>query len=415
VELKGKKAIVLGMGVSGLAACRFLLHAEADVTASDLRAKVIAEREPVKKLMASGLKITEDLEAFNADILVVSPGVPKSHPLYLEAARKGKPIIGEAELGISHIPLPIVGITGTNGKTTVTEMAAHILKDNGIKAHALGNNGAALTDWVVDEAVKEGIVIAELSSYQIETLATPVFDAAVILNISPDHFDRYPSFHDYAAAKFRLQEFLKPGAPFYVHPDLNQEKAISYLTDDLCIKPPFSFEDENRLACYHLVKHFGITKDQFKRSCTSFQKPPHRLEFIREIKGVSYYNDSKGTNVDSVIKAVDSFSGKIILIAGGKDKGVSFDCWVKPFTQKVLCVCAIGEAKDKLYRELSSSVTVKTFERLSEALDFAHSAAKEGDTILLSPGCSSFDQYENFEERGNEFKKLVRNLCGKII
>ncbi len=401
----GKKALVVGLGISGRAACRFLLRAGADVTAYDQKAPLIAGESEVEKLVSSGLKLTGSLDRFDADFLIPSPGVARSHPLYRQAAIVGAKIIGEAELAFSHMSMPAIGITGTNGKTTVTEMTAHILNDCGRAAFPLGNNGAALCD----RPQQEGIVVAELSSYQIETLATPALDAAVILNISPDHLDRYGSIEDYAAAKFGLQNILKPGAPFYLHPDLIEQypslinrNVSSYITEEA-----LTFEEENLLASFHLVKHFGICKEQFKKSVSTFRKPPHRLEFVKEVKGVYYYNDSKGTNIDSVVKAVGSFSGKVILIAGGKDKGVSFQSWIKPFISKILCICAIGEAKEKIYRELSPHLAVKKFGTLAEALDYSSSIAKEGETVLLSPGCSSFDQYANFEVRGNEFKKIV--------
>ncbi len=405
MEFTGKKALVIGLGISGRAACRFLLRAGADVTAYDQKASLIAGETEVKELVSSGLKLTGSLECVDTDFLIPSPGIAKTHPLYRQAAAAGVKIIGEAELAFSHMSVPAIGITGTNGKTTVTEMTAHILNDSGKTAFPLGNNGAALTD----RPQNEGIVVAELSSYQIETLATPALDVAVILNISPDHLDRYESIEEYAAAKFRLQNILKPGAPFYLHPDLIdrypsliKKNVASYITEDVS-----TFEEENLLASFHLVKHFGISENQFKKSASTFCKPPHRLEFVKEVKGVYYYNDSKGTNIDSVLKAVGSFSGKVILIAGGKDKGVSFQSWIKPFISKVLCICALGEAKEKIYRELSPHLTVKKFGTLACALDYSSSIAKEGETVLLSPGCSSFDQYANFEERGNEFKKIV--------
>jgi len=387
MDVAGKTVVVLGCGLSGRAAAKFLKARGAEVIAFD-------DSDPKRSCDGP------------FDLLVPSPGVPPSHPLYQKALSLNIPILGEAELALREIRQPVIGITGTNGKTTVTEMTAHILNRCGIKAAALGNNGSPLSEWALYQ--DESIIVAELSSYQLETMQTRSLDRAVILNISPDHLDRYGTMEAYTAAKFRILRCLKPPAPLLVHPSLIRPGCQSYINDAL--GDAITFEDENRHAAFALAAPLGIGRDQFIEALESFRKPPHRLELVREAGGVRYMNDSKGTNVDAVLKAVHACRGSIFLIAGGKDKGESYSSWVSTFSGKVAAISLIGEASEKIHRELSPHFPVKQCGTLAQALAYCQSLARPGDTILLSPGCSSFDQYRSFEERGEEFRTLVASL-----
>jgi len=384
MDVNKKTALVLGYGISGRSAEQFLLSHGAHVFVVDDR-----------------LKLGYDGPF---DLLVPSPGVPPKHPLYQKAVKLGLPVVGEAELALQALDQTVLGITGTNGKTTVTELTAHVLNHCGVPAAALGNNGRPLTEWALKG--DDRVVVAELSSYQLETMSSQTLDLAVILNISPDHLDRYDTLEAYAAAKFRIQDCVKE--TLLTHPTLVRNGCVSYLSQDL--GDPKSFEDENRHAAYSLVRPFGITTDQFHEAEKSFCKPPHRMEFIAEVRGVRYYNDSKGTNIDAVIKAVDSLPGNIYLIAGGKDKGDTYTPWISAFSEKIAAIGLIGEAAEKIERELAKAVPTKRCETLDQAFAHCQSLAGPGDTVLLSPGCSSFDQYRSFEDRGEEFRRLVKNI-----
>jgi len=387
MNVQGKKVVVLGYGVSGRAASKLLTARGAKVIVVDDHSEGSSYKGPF-------------------DLLVPSPGIPPSHPLYEKALSLNVPIVGEAELALRELKQPVIGITGTNGKTTVTEMTAHVLNHCGIPAVALGNNGEPLSEWAHKQ--DKSVIVAELSSYQLETMQAQSLDHAVILNISPDHLDRYGTLAAYSEAKFRIQKCLKPPARLLVHPSLLRPGCQSYITEAL--GGVQSFEDENRHAAYRLLAPFEIQPDQFCKAAASFQKPPHRLELVAVVEGVRYMNDSKGTNIDAVSKAVSACSGPIYLIAGGKDKGESYSSWVSTFSDKVAAISLIGEAAEKIERELGEHFPVKQCGTLDQAFAYCRKLARPGETILLSPGCSSFDQYGSFEKRGEEFCQLVESL-----
>ena len=345
------------------------------------------------------------------------------------------------ELACRSITQPFIGITGTNGKTTVTLLVEHVLNHCGKAAAALGNVGVPLTSELT-ELDESQIIVAELSSYQLETLQTPLIDAGVILNITPDHLDRYGSMEEYAQAKFQIASCMKPGAPLYIEEralkdyehllrdpsvlsygyssgcPLYTDKTNVYLNGELAYPLPpaqrsiASHDVENQMAAFALCHALGVSGDQFLEALKSFKKPPHRIEFVEKIGGVSYYDDSKGTNIDAVIRAVALFPGQVILIAGGVDKGFSYHSWVEAFGGKVKKICAIGQAAEKMERELSEELSVARFATLDEAVHDAFRMAKSGDTVLLSPGCSSFDMFRDYAHRGDEFKRIVRELKG---
>ena len=359
-------SLIVGMGMSGFAAKRFLEFHGKEVFCVD--------RDPVPGVFRETAEISWD----QIDQVIASPGVPSDHFLFLEAKRRSIEVIGEVELACRTITQPCVGITGTNGKTTTTLLAAHVLKNS----IAVGNVGNPLTEILLDEENRDKILVLELSSYQLETMQAKCLDAAVILNITPDHLDRYASFDDYAAAKWRIQDCLKKGAPL--------------LTD--CT---------NEAAARFLCRQFGVKEAEFEEAAKSFVKPAHRIEHVVDREGVTYINDSKGTNIASVMHAVRQTKGPISLIAGGKDKKSSYLPWVQGFDGKVIRIFAIGEAANEIETQLSHCIPVLKFATLSEAVEFARNQATPGETVLLSPGCASFDQFRNYEERGELFKRLV--------
>jgi UDP-N-acetylmuramoylalanine--D-glutamate ligase len=312
------------------------------------------------------------------------------------------------------------------------------LNSSGYKAKALGNIGSALTDNI--EYLDPGeIVVTELSSYQLETMTSKVFDAAVILNITPDHLDRYKSMDEYAEAKFRLQGCMKEGAVLYVFSPVakNFGHLLSdhFLTfgDDIsshiwtdgiafkefekiefCLPPSLQafarHEQMNILASWILCKSIGVDPHQFIKGVLSFKRPSHRIEFVKEVNGVKYFDDSKGTNVDAVIQAVTSMDRPVLLIAGGVDKGSSYAIWNQHFKNKVKEIFVLGQAAEKIRKELGLFFKVTCVASLSEAVALASSSADCGDVVLLSPGCSSVDMFRDYAHRGNEFQKWVNLL-----
>jgi UDP-N-acetylmuramoylalanine--D-glutamate ligase len=427
------KALVIGLGISGKSAVQFLLAKGFEVLGVD-RSPKISEMK--------GLKVDHDTipwpnEEF--DLVIVSPGVARSHPLYMEAKKRGIEILDEAELAFRHLNQKSIAITGTNGKTTVTLLVEHLLNSSGFKARALGNVGTPLAAYALQPDPEE-ILVVELSSYQLEFMVTPSFDAGVILNITPDHLDRYESMEAYAQAKFFLRRCLKKNAPFYVHQDIvrdfphlafgplitfGREGKADFLTDNARAKRgesieyilPVSYRElgvhdcENALAAWLLVKELGISKDQFCQGLQTFKKPAHRIELVSVVDGISYYNDSKGTNLDATIKAVNCMKGSVILIAGGVDKGASYLPWVNAFNGKVKEILAIGQASQKIYSELHPYLKVIQLNSLYDAVHLAAKGAKEGECVLLSPGCSSYDMFRDYAHRGEEFKRYVNQLA----
>lgn len=359
----------------------------------------------------------ESIDIKQFDLVVISPGVPPSHHLVIEAGQQGVEVIGEAELAFRSMHNPVLGITGTNGKTTVTLLCTHVLNHCDKVAYAMGNVGVPLTE------PHDGIIVAEMSSFQLETMSSQVLDAAVILNISPDHLDRYDNMDEYAAAKIKIKDCLKPNAPLFM--DSKTYNQFHHLLGNVTHKlyDLISFQEnieyishieytviENIQAAYALCRVMGVSEEQFLQTLPSFKKPAHRMEFVRKFSGVNYYNDSKGTNIDAVKRAVESMKGKVILIAGGIDKGASYSYWLEPFAGKVKCVCVIGQAAQKIKTELESQLAVEIFENMTDAIHYATTLAKPGENVLLSPGCSSFDMFNNYRHRGEEFKKFVREL-----
>lgn len=442
--MKNQQVLVLGLGISGRSAANFLLRRGANVSAVDGNLNLLQSNFEIADLRQKGVKIFHEDALLNLNeyqLIVVSPGIPQTNPLYLQAKALGKEIIGEVELACRFLKSPFLGITGTNGKTTVTLLITHVLNYCGKPACALGNVGTALTSEAAEEILeKKAVVVAELSSFQLETLYSPVIDAALVLNITPDHLDRYPNMEAYAKAKMHIAHCLKPDGIIYLEQKcydefghfLNNSVSKTYGYTDNCTiytdsknlfinnklagMLPFSYQNkrnhelENLMAAYALCHYLGVTIEQFIEALASFKKPAHRIQFVREVRKIAYYDDSKGTNIDAVIRAVESLHGDIILIAGGVDKGAAYTPWIAAFNDKVKCICAIGQAAQKIKRDLAPAMQVEIFNDLEAAVTFAARIANPGDNVLLSPGCSSFDMFRDYVHRGNEFQRIVQQL-----
>lgn len=334
-----------------------------------------------------------------ADLIVKSPGIRLNHPWVLKA----KKYTTELEIALKLLPPEkrVIGITGSNGKTTTTLLVAHILQ-----GCACGNVGVPLLDKV---DAPFDIFVVELSSFQLISLPKgPYFDAAFILNITTNHLDWHSSMEEYVKAKWHLFSCLKEegvGGTFEKYgKGLNERvETISHLRYR---KEKFLPHDwENIAAAHFLCKKMGVSDELFEERLATFQKPPHRMEFVCTIDGIDFVNDSKATSVDAMIKAVAALKGNIVLLVGGVDKGGNFAENLPK--GKVRSVIAFGEAAKRIAQELGEDFFVEIVPSLREGVQRARLRAKKGDTVLLSPGCSSYDQFKNFEERGDQFKALV--------
>jgi UDP-N-acetylmuramoylalanine--D-glutamate ligase len=440
--LKEKRVLVIGLGISGQSAAAFLLKRGAIVSGVDRNSGLLKKNESILKLCEEGVVLLDDGQACDMgefDLVVVSPGVPLTNQYCQRALSLGIEMIGEAELACRFISQKCVAITGTNGKTTVTLLVEHILNGAWKKARALGNIGIHLTS-AIDDGADESIYVIELSSFQLETLKHSFIDAGVLLNITPDHLDRYSSMEAYALAKIQLKKCLKPEGKLFIENNcrrnyerfLGCKNVFPYGYDSSCFiwtdkksvfinnqeqftlpclhQGKLSHDVENIMAAYALCHELGVSSKQFTEGLETFKKPSHRIEFVRTISGVHYVDDSKGTNIDAVMRAIQSLEGPIILIAGGVDKGFPYTPWIEGFEGKVKLICAIGESAGKIMQDLGRDFIVKPFSTLDEAVKGAAKMAKVGDTILLSPGCSSYDMFKDYAHRGKEFKRIVNAL-----
>lgn len=417
--MEKKRWIVLGLGASGRSALRFLTNRESSwgqVVGVDDQLSIDEELNAFANRGVLLLSSCPSNLLKGADALVKSPGISPGHPLVLEARAHGIPVIGDIELVAKIVQgVPCIGVTGTNGKTTVTLLIEHILRHAGLPFRACGNVGVPICDMAMtfpDEGIK-GLVV-ELSSYQLETLSTPFLDAALLLNITPDHLDRYSSFEEYRKAKLRIFSLLKEKGEAIVHSSIpieNESCIMRYGFRSAEIFAGYSPHDADNIeAAFLACKHFGLSDDQMKDALFTFKKPLHRIEFVCNIQGVSFFNDSKGTNIDAVIKAVDTMNGQVVLIAGGVDKGSSYTLWKKSFADKVKMICAIGQAAPKMKKELGESIPVHIFDGLHSAVAFAAAQSEPGGNVLLSPGCASFDMFRDYRHRGDEFKRIVLTI-----
>ncbi|QZA58499.1 UDP-N-acetylmuramoyl-L-alanine--D-glutamate ligase [Candidatus Rhabdochlamydia porcellionis] len=419
-----KSTLILGLGKSGRAAAELLLSHKKNVCAFD----DYLDSKEVTYLEKLGLKRIFDLRAVcwkEIDQCVISPGVDPKHIIYTTAKDRGISIVTEMELALPFLSEPLIAVTGTNGKTTVTLLIEHVFNTSGICAKAVGNVGMPLCSYVLTSKKAE-VLVVELSSFQLETLSSSVFDHAIILNITPDHLDRYPDVEIYARTKLRLQNCIKERGFLFVHEKVierfgfllekKEYQTLGFYQKDLeCFSSILyreypEHERENTLAAWALCKPFGISHAQFTKALTTFCRPPHRLEYIASIAGVDYYDDSKGTNIDAVICAVRAMKKEVILIAGGVDKGSSYALWKKPFSGKVRQIIAIGLAAKKIQQELHPFVPVICVDSMQSAVIMAKKLAKEKESVLLSPGCASFDMFCDYAHRGKEFQYQVRLL-----
>lgn len=446
-----KKIAILGLGVSGKASARFFINKFAKVTGFDNNIVKLNNDVDIQALKDQGLLITngDHIDFMDFDLIIKSPGIGNDHPWIMQARNNGTknvPIVGEIDIACAELSAcgkKMAAITGSNGKTTTTVLVTHVLNASGMHAKALGNIGTPLINECLTQTTENCIYILELSSYQLETLNCPIFDVGAILNITPNHLDRYASFKAYAKAKLQMEQCVKPEGLFLIQDQaffdfghmLTKGKPVTYgyklsasffcnrqevyqngllrFTVPDPYKGKYSHDIENIMAAYTICQCFGVNEKQFLDGLASFKKPPHRIELVTKFKGITFIDDSKATSVDAVIKAVHAMPEKVILIAGGVDKGGSYEPWIASFKNKVKKICAIGLAAQKIKNDLAHAIDVDILNSLDEAVVYAYSQAENGDTVLLSPGCSSFDMFKDYAHRGDEFKKIVFTLCNE--
>ena len=463
MELSGRRALVVGLGKSGVAAAR-LLHARgAHVAATDAKTEAELQGpagplESLRGVLDQAFLGGFTAEAFNRrDLIVLSPGVPLSHPLLQEARVRGIELIGEVELASRFLEEPLLGVTGTNGKSTTTALTAHLLAAAGLKVFAGGNLGTPLSERVL-QGGRLDATVCELSSFQLETIAWLRCHAACVLNVTPDHVDRYPNLEAYSAAKARIFENQRDGDTAALNladgrvramatssgvkrlgfdprppaeqgafagapPAIARRTGPRQLTMDGRHYPLTartlrgSHNVENALAALLLVRHLGVPPEAIQRGLDSYPGLPHRLEPVATIFGVDWVNDSKATNVDSVEKSLSAFDhalvgpGNLLLIMGGRGKGAPYAPLRPLFEKRVRALLTIGEDAARLGAELGDLAELHSCVHLAAACQVARSMAHPGDTVLLSPACASYDQFKNFEDRGEQFKAQVAAMA----
>ncbi len=450
MELKGKKVLVVGLGKSGLSAALFLRRQGAQVTVSDVRSAQALSRE-LPALLEAGIMVESGghglLTFRRQDLIVVSPGVPLDTPELLQVRAFGLPVIGELELAARYLRGKILAITGSNGKTTTTTLVGEILAAAGLPTQVGGNIGVPVVE-LIDGSREDSWAVLEVSSFQLESTKEFHPAIAVILNITPDHLDRHGTFEKYVQAKerifqaqgtedalvlnagnagavaaaarsharvylFSLEEEVERGAwveAGHVYFRDGAEAAVEMILPLAAIPLKGSHNVENILAAVCAARLAGAPVEAIRNAVCAFKAVEHRLEFVTTVNAVDFYNDSKATNVDASAKAVAAFPSGIHLILGGKDKNSNYADLSDLLRARVRAVYTIGSAAAKIEGQLRGVVPIVSCETMERAVRTAAKAALPAEVVLLSPACSSFDQFENYEHRGRVFKELVVEL-----
>jgi UDP-N-acetylmuramoylalanine--D-glutamate ligase len=450
-ELRGKHVLVIGLARTGIATARFCAEHGATVTATDTHSESELGAEALS-LREEG--VTLELGAHpetalpHQDLVIPSPGVPADAPLLRSAREKNITVWSEIELADRFLDGRLIGITGSNGKTTTTSLVHHILRVAGFSAMVAGNIGTPLISRVALSS-DDTITVAELSSFQLELIETFHADIAVLLNLTPDHLDRHKTMEAYAAAKSRLFENqtkmdfavlnaddpaatrLAPKRPqlywfsrkrevlqgAYLRGEeivFRTSKQVEVLLKREEISLPGAHNLENVLAAVTAARLEGAPASAVREAVRTFPGVEHRLEFVAEIGGVRYYNDSKATNVDAALKALEAFPGRVLIILGGKDKGSDYSLLQPALRERSVLALLIGAAAEKIEQQVVGSVALERAGTLERAVEIASQAARRGDVVLLAPACASFDQFENYEHRGRVFKELIKQRDQKF-
>ena len=449
MDLQNKRVLVVGLGKSGVAAALFLKSKGARVTVSD--SKTPDElKEEIPRLLDEGIAVETgghgERTFQNQDLIVVSPGVPLDAPPLVQARSLGEKVIGEVELAAQFFPGRMVAITGSNGKTTTTALAGEVVANGGFPTVVGGNIGTPAIS-LVGQATEDTIAVLEVSSFQLETIETFRPYIAVVLNVTPDHLDRHRTFTAYVEAKARIFENQQPSDFAVLNADdpncvamasrtraqvfwFSRKKEVkrgayvhegrilfrdssgqreTMLASDIPLKGAHNVENVLAAVCVGVL--CDVEPRRISKAVREFRAVEHRLEHVASIHGVEYYNDSKATNVDAAIKALESFPANIHLILGGKDKGSDYSVLNDLLKQRVKRVYTIGAAAAKIESQIKGAAEIVRAETLENAIRRAADAAQPGDIVLLAPACASFDQFRNYEHRGKVFKQVVRSLA----
>ncbi len=438
MRLFGVSTLVVGMKKSGIASAKMLLQHGAYVRATDLK--------PMRELPGvAELGIPFDVQTPDVfegcDLIVLSPDVPADLALLEDARRRGVRVIGEVELAAPFLKGRTIGITGSNGKTTTTSLVGHILREAGVPVQVGGNIGVPVTA-MVGSSREDGWNVLELSSFQLETIDEFRAEIGLALNVTQNHLDRHHTFERYAEAKGRLFETQRRGDCAVLNADdatcvkyagLTEGEALWFssrhevergatlagtqlmllgapLMDAAEIPIRGRHNIENVLAAALAASRAGVSHEAIAAAVRSFRAVEHRLEFVRKLDGVEFYNDSKATSVDATLKALDAFAGGVWVILGGKDKGLDYAALRAPLTEKAKAALLIGAAAEKIAEQIEGSVELVQAGTVAGAVEHAFAHAAAGDTVLLAPACASFDQFQSYEHRGQAFKEIVNQL-----
>ncbi|HKF02385.1 MAG TPA: UDP-N-acetylmuramoyl-L-alanine--D-glutamate ligase [Candidatus Sulfotelmatobacter sp.] len=448
MELNGKRALVVGLGKSGVASALFMKAHGARVTVSDTKSGDELRNE-IPVLLDHGITVETgghgDRTFRGQDLIVVSPGVPVDAPPLVQARSLGETVIGEIELAAQFLPGPVIAITGSNGKTTTTTLAGEVMAAAGFPVLVGGNIGTPAIS-LAERAKSDTVIVLEVSSFQLETIQTFCPKVAVVLNVTPDHLDRHRTFEIYVDAKARIFENQQTSEFAVLNADdptcvamakrtkaqvfwFSRQKEVErgawvrdgnilfrdgtgqrevLLVSEIPLKGAHNLENVLAAVCAGAL--MGCGPEKIRQAVHDFKAVEHRLEFVATVGGVDYYNDSKATNVDATIKALESFPANIHLILGGKDKGSDYTVLNDLIRQRVKRIYTIGAAAAKIESQVKGAEVVHA-ETLENAIRKVHAVAKAGDVVLLAPACASFDQFKSYEHRGRLFKEIVRGLA----
>ncbi len=455
MDLKGKKVLVVGLGKSGLAAAIFLRRRGAQVTVSDTKSAEALARD-IPALLEEGINVESGghglLTFRRQDLIVVSPGVPLDTPELVQVKNLGLPVIGELELAARYLQGQVIAITGSNGKTTTTTLVGEILSAAKLPTLVGGNIGVPVVS-LIDPSTPQSWSVLEVSSFQLESTIEFHPRIALILNITPDHLDRHGDLENYVRAKERI--FAAQTAEDLLV--LNADNALAAAAAQRAKSQVYLFSNahpvdrgawvenghilfrtkkgatpdsvlplneiplkgahniENVLAAVCAARLAGVDPATIRAAVKNFHAVEHRLEFVAQVCGVDYYNDSKATNVDATEKAISAFPRGIHLILGGKDKNSDYSELNQLLKERVRAVYTIGSAAEKIESQIRGVVSIHSAVTLEKAVHAAANAARPGEVVLLAPACSSFDQFENYEQRGHIFKQLVNDLKDNFI
>lgn len=451
MNFKDKKVLVCGIALSGISAAILLNKMGAFVTLQDIKTEDKIDYNDLQLIKDNNINLylgkNPDDILYDIDYIIVSPGIPLTLPYIQKAKKLNIPIIGELELGYIFCKSQVIGITGTNGKTTTTTLVSEIIKNFKGKVYTVGNIGIPFTSQVLS-INEDDICVAEVSSFQLETIKTFRPNIACVLNITPDHLDRHKTYENYILSKenifsnqkeddylilnyddkicfdmarkskskvifFSTKEELDRGI-FYKKNNIFVKLDQEYVISTEKIKVLGLHNIENIIAAIAISECLKIPKNIIIETINNFKGVEHRIEYVTKINNIKFYNDSKGTNVEAAIKSIEAMERPILLIAGGYDKKVSFTEFAKVINKKVKQLVLIGESSDKIIEECNKLgyTNIIKVNTLEEAVKTCYIKAENGDCILLSPACASWDMFKSYEERGNLFKEIVLNLRG---